>query len=143
MVWLIIEVVEALDLLNKKDGEPCDPYVRVQVNNVKKTTCVCWQNVSPKWNEIFYFEVEDPESIDVTISCYDYERFNSTFLGAVVFSKKNEKFFNDCGSDRKWLNLKGKKKSGVSGKILIGIDISQNRPSKVDVKVKKKEKKKI
>jgi len=58
----------------------------------------------------------------------------------LYFRKKNEKFFNDCGSDRKWLNLKGKKKSGVSGKILIGIDISQNRPSKVDVKVKKRKK---
>lgn len=84
---LIVEVVDARDLLPKDGQGSSSPYVIVDFDGQKKRTSTKFRNLNPVWNEKLEFIVNDPKSME-------YEE-----LEIEVFNDK--RMCNGSGNSRK------------------------------------------
>ena len=56
-----------------------DPYVKLKLTEDKipaKQTKVKFKNLNPEWNEEFKLTVRDPETQELIIRVYDWEKVN-------------------------------------------------------------------
>lgn len=63
---LIVEVVEARDLLPKDGAGTCSPYVVVDFNGQRKRTTTVHRSLNPTWNEILEFDASNTFVADVS-----------------------------------------------------------------------------
>ncbi|KAL0294642.1 UNVERIFIED_CONTAM: protein QUIRKY [Sesamum radiatum] len=73
---LIVEVIEARDLLPKDGQGSSSPYVVADFDGQKRRTSTVERNLNPVWNEALEFVVSDPktmefEELNVEIYYYD------------------------------------------------------------------------
>ncbi|MBA0548142.1 hypothetical protein Golob_019258, partial [Gossypium lobatum] len=61
---VIVEVVEARDLLPKDGQGSSSPYVIVDFDGQKKKTSTKYRDLNPVWNEALEFTVSDPDNMD-------------------------------------------------------------------------------
>lgn len=101
---LIVEVVDARDLLPKDGQGSSSPYVVVDFDGQKKRTSTVCRDLNPSWNETLDFIVSDPSTMEyeeLEIEVYNDKRLSSGnarknhFLGRVKiygsqFSKRGE-----------------------------------------------------
>ncbi|GMY15678.1 protein QUIRKY isoform X1 [Fagus crenata] len=103
---LVVEVVEARDLLPKDGQGSSSPYVVVDFDGQKKRTSTKYRDLNPVWNEMIEFVVSDPEHMDseeLDIEVFNDKRYGTNsgsgrknhFLGRVKmygsqFAKRGE-----------------------------------------------------
>jgi len=90
-----VEVIEGKNLVAKKDGKS-DPFVKIELNGVKKRTLVQWGNLNPVWNEKFSFYVDDIKSTEISFVCLDYEKFIKGFFICYYYRFMLESFSWCC-----------------------------------------------
>lgn len=82
-----VEVVSAHDLVPKDGQGSSNPYVELHFDNQKFRTTTKDKDLSPVWNESFYFNVSDPSNLsNLPLEAYVYCRNknnSSSFLGKV------------------------------------------------------------
>ncbi|KAF8037277.1 hypothetical protein BT93_B0246 [Corymbia citriodora subsp. variegata] len=61
---LLVEVVDARDLLPRDGQGSSSPYVIVEFDNQKKRTSTKYRDLNPAWHEAIEFLVSDPESME-------------------------------------------------------------------------------
>ncbi|KAL3819374.1 hypothetical protein ACJIZ3_005279 [Penstemon smallii] len=61
---LVVEVIEARDLLPKDGQGSSSPYVVVDFDGQKKRTSTVLRNLNPVWNEVLEFIVSDPKTME-------------------------------------------------------------------------------
>ena len=77
---LIIDVVDARDLLPKDGQGSSSPYVVVDFDGQKKRTSTKYRDLNPTWNESIEFEVSDPEHMDseeIEIEVFNDKRYGA------------------------------------------------------------------
>ncbi|XWS51087.1 hypothetical protein CRYUN_Cryun12cG0146000 [Craigia yunnanensis] len=62
---VIVEVVDARDLLPKDGQGSSSPYIIADFDGQKKRTSTKYRDLNPEWNEALEFIVSDPENMDV------------------------------------------------------------------------------
>ncbi|OMO90811.1 C2 calcium-dependent membrane targeting [Corchorus capsularis] len=101
---VIVEVVDARDLLPKDGQGSSSPYVIADFDGQKKRTSTKYRELNPIWNEALEFTVSDPENMDVEeleIEVFNDKKFGNGsgrknhFLGRVKlygsqFAKRGE-----------------------------------------------------
>ncbi|XAR65449.1 hypothetical protein NMG60_11009585 [Bertholletia excelsa] len=101
---LIVEVLDARNLLPKDGQGSSSPYVVVDFDGHKSRTSTVCRNLNPVWNESFEFEVPDPKTMEydeLEIEVYNDKKMSNGnarknhFLGRVKiygsqFAKKGE-----------------------------------------------------
>ncbi|XXG42941.1 hypothetical protein AAC387_Pa01g3089 [Persea americana] len=99
---LVVEVVEARDLLPKDGQGSSSPLVIVDFDGQKKRTQTKIRDLNPQWNEALEFDVLDPNTMEaekLELEVYNDKRFGAArknhFLGRVTisgsqFSKRDE-----------------------------------------------------
>ncbi|KAI4342567.1 hypothetical protein MLD38_027181 [Melastoma candidum] len=88
---LVVEVVDARDLLPKDGQGSSSPYVVVEFDNQKKRTSTRHRDLNPTWNESLHFIVSDPSQMDydeLLLEVHNDRRYGpasrkSHFLGRV------------------------------------------------------------
>jgi len=83
-----VEVVGAHDLMPKDGQGSCSTYVELQFDGQKFRTSTKEKDLSPVWNEKFYFNVTDPnrlQNLTLDACVYHYSKSNNSkvFLGKV------------------------------------------------------------
>ncbi|XP_047158686.1 FT-interacting protein 3-like [Vigna umbellata] len=83
-----VEVVGAHDLMPKDGQGSCSTYVELQFDGQKFRTSTKEKDLSPVWNEKFYFNVTDPnklQTLTLDACVYHYSKSNNSkvFLGKV------------------------------------------------------------
>lgn len=83
-----VEVVSAHDLVPKDGQDSSGVYVELQFEGQKFRTSLKERDLSPVWNENFYFNVTNPSNLrDLTLDAYVYNHNKATdkksFLGKV------------------------------------------------------------
>ncbi|KAL2893534.1 FT-interacting protein 1 [Bienertia sinuspersici] len=95
MARLVVEVVDASDLMPKDGQGSASPYVEVDFNDQRYKTQTKFKDLNPVWNEKLVFELPDPSNIpDKTIEVTVYNDKKSglrhahhkNFLGRVRIS---------------------------------------------------------
>ncbi|XP_022869291.1 protein QUIRKY-like [Olea europaea var. sylvestris] len=61
---LVVEVIEARDLLPKDGQGSSSPYVMVDFDGQKRRTSTVYKNLNPVWNEALEFIVSDPKTME-------------------------------------------------------------------------------
>eukprot|EP00957_Ditylum_brightwellii_P042953 3252401-Ditylum_brightwellii.AAC.1 len=80
---LTLRVCMARDLLASDHARNSDPFVIVTCNHQVTKTSVKKNTLDPVWNEVFHFNVSDPNHV-IRIAVYDLGRFSlNDFLGHV------------------------------------------------------------
>ncbi|KNA23799.1 hypothetical protein SOVF_021310 [Spinacia oleracea] len=77
---LVIEVVDARDLLPKDGQGSSSPYVVVDFDGQRKRTCTKYRDLNPTWNEPLEFMVSDPNTMDfeeLNVEVYHDKRMSS------------------------------------------------------------------
>lgn len=101
---LVVEVVDARDLLPKDGQGSSSPYVVIDFDGQKKRTSTVYKNLNPTWNEMLEFVVSDPSSMEyeaLEVEVFNDKKLSSGngrknhFLGRVKiygtqFSKRGE-----------------------------------------------------
>ena len=87
------------------------------------------QNLNPRWNQKFVFDLPEKPSKDglkLVIECWDWDLIGSDdFMGIVNLTVNNEDIKRtEKSSDEIWVPLqgRGKKKEEISGDICYGIE---------------------
>ncbi|GAB2221112.1 hypothetical protein Drorol1_Dr00012280 [Drosera rotundifolia] len=84
---LIVEVVEARDLLPKDGQGSSSPYVVVDFDGQRKRTSTKQQDLNPVWNEQLEFIISDPNTMDTEE--LDVEVYNDKRMTPAAGAKKN------------------------------------------------------
>ncbi|XP_044487469.1 protein QUIRKY isoform X2 [Mangifera indica] len=101
---LVVEVIDARDLLPKDGQGSSSPYVVVDFDGQRKRTSTKFRELNPVWNEPLEFIVSDPENMDyeeLDVEVYNDKRYcngsgrKNHFLGRVKlygsqFSKRGD-----------------------------------------------------
>ncbi|MCO5548086.1 hypothetical protein L7F22_001543 [Adiantum nelumboides] len=83
---LKVKVVRAQNLKNMEMIGKSDPYVVAYVRVLfPATTKVVENNLNPKWDEEFYFDVEDQETQALVFQVYDKDIGTDKLLGAATY----------------------------------------------------------
>ncbi|XP_031404916.1 protein QUIRKY isoform X2 [Punica granatum] len=89
---LVVEIIEARDLLPKDGQGSSSPYVIAEFDNQKKRTSTRFRDLNPVWNEALEFLVSDPDNMDLeelNVEVYNDKKFSggsgrkNHFLGRV------------------------------------------------------------
>ncbi|RAL54305.1 hypothetical protein DM860_001433 [Cuscuta australis] len=92
MARLVVEVLEASDLMPKDGQGSADPYVEVEFDGQRKKTQTRSKDLCPRWNEKLVFNIQNPspglgaENIDVYVYSEGKNGHNPKFLGRVEIS---------------------------------------------------------
>ncbi|KAK3440124.1 hypothetical protein EUGRSUZ_B00432 [Eucalyptus grandis] len=84
---LLVEVIDARDLLPKDGQGSSSPYVIVEFDNQKRRTSTQYRNLNPAWHEALEFVVSDPENM--AYEELDVEVFNDKRYAAGGGGRKN------------------------------------------------------
>lgn len=84
---LLVEVLDARDLLPKDGQGSSSPYVIVEFDNQKRRTATKYRDLNPRWNEALEFVVSDPENMEYEE--LDVEVFNDRKFAAGAGGRKN------------------------------------------------------
>ncbi|GAB2269939.1 hypothetical protein Dimus_004857 [Dionaea muscipula] len=84
---LIVEVVEARDLLPKDGQGSSSPYVVVDFDGQRKRTSTKHQDLNPVWNEQLEFVVNDPSTME--LEELNVEVYNDKHMTPAAGAKKN------------------------------------------------------
>ncbi|KAJ6814798.1 putative protein QUIRKY [Iris pallida] len=82
---LIVEVIDARDLIPKDGQGTSSPYVVLEFDGQRKRTRTKARDLNPQWNERFEFLVSDPsamEAEELDVEIYNDKRVGSTAGGA-------------------------------------------------------------
>ncbi|EPS65882.1 hypothetical protein M569_08887, partial [Genlisea aurea] len=91
MAKLVVEVVEANDLMPKDGNGSSNPFVEVEFGGQRQRTSTRHKSLNPRWNEKLVFGVRNPEELSSrTIEAFVYndnrQGFHRNFLGKVRMS---------------------------------------------------------
>nr|GMD70768.1 FT-interacting protein 1 [Ipomoea batatas] len=91
MARLVVEVLDASDLMPKDGQGSADPFVEVSFDGQRQRTQTKNKDLYPQWNEKLIFNVSDPadlhaKTIDVTVYSEGKHGHHSKFLGRVKLS---------------------------------------------------------
>ncbi|CAH9109948.1 unnamed protein product [Cuscuta epithymum] len=91
MARLVVEVLEASDLMPKDGQGSADPYVEVEFDGERQKTKTKNKDLCPHWNETLVFTVDNPsilstETIEVCVYSAVKNGLNPKFLGRVKIS---------------------------------------------------------
>ncbi|KAL4334428.1 hypothetical protein GQ457_07G020120 [Hibiscus cannabinus] len=64
MSKLVVEVVEAIDLMPKDEHGSSSPFVEVEFDGQRQRTQTKHKDLNPSWNEKLVFSVKDPRDLD-------------------------------------------------------------------------------
>ncbi|KAI9084383.1 hypothetical protein K1719_033725 [Acacia pycnantha] len=118
MYKLVVEVLDASDLM-PKDGEgSASPFVEVEFDHHKQRTQTKLKDLNPQWNEKLVFDVDDPRDLPnktIKVVVYNNNRSRAdsaggvNFLGRVIIkgetvsSSESEAFVQRCPLDKRHL----------------------------------------
>ncbi len=72
--WLEVRIKEGKDLTPQSIDGKSDPYVVIEFGGIWEETRVEMNTLTPKWNEKYSFEVNDPEII-LRLTVKDKDKF--------------------------------------------------------------------
>ncbi|KAK4266824.1 hypothetical protein QN277_023693 [Acacia crassicarpa] len=96
-----VEVVGAHDLMPKDGQGSCSAYVELHFDDQKFRTTIKEKDVSPYWNEKFYFNISDPTklpSLTLEAIVYHYDKTSGSkhFLGKVKLTGNSFVLYSDA-----------------------------------------------
>ncbi|XP_022152573.1 FT-interacting protein 1 [Momordica charantia] len=131
---LVVEVVDAHDLM-PKDGEgSANPFVEVDFQNRRTRTKTITNNLNPIWNQKLSFDFDQTRNHHhqtIDISVYHEKRLGRSFLGRVRIpcsniAKEGEETYQIFHLEKKWFL------SAVKGEIGLKIYISSPKNSPIN-----------
>ncbi|KAF3331391.1 C2 and GRAM domain-containing protein [Carex littledalei] len=126
---LVVQVIEARNLLAMDSNGLSDPYVKVQLGRQRAKTKVVKKSLNPIWDEEFSFRVGNLKE-EICISVLDEDKyFADDFLGQIKVPVLNLLDKENLSLGIQWYQLQPKsKKSKIKncGEICINISLSQN-----------------
>jgi Ca2+-dependent lipid-binding protein len=108
-----------------------DPYLIISFNGQKKRSKIIMQNLNPRWNQKFVFDLPEKPAKDghkLVIECWDWDMIGSDdFMGIVNLHVNSEDIKQTEKSKEEvetWKPLqgRGKKKEEISGDICYSIE---------------------
>ncbi|KAL2492752.1 Protein QUIRKY [Abeliophyllum distichum] len=93
---LVVEVIEARDLLPKDGQGSSSPYVIVDFDGQKKRTSTVQRNLNPVWNEALEFIVSDPKSMEfeeLNVEVFNDKKLSNGNARKKSFSGKGEAIY--------------------------------------------------
>ncbi|XP_042504836.1 FT-interacting protein 3-like [Macadamia integrifolia] len=89
MAKLVVEVLDASDLMPKDGQGSASPFVEVEFDDQRHRTQTKAKDLNPSWNEKFVFNVSDPRDLPnktIDIVVYNDRKGHRNFLGRVRIS---------------------------------------------------------
>ncbi|KAF2137482.1 uncharacterized protein K452DRAFT_291530 [Aplosporella prunicola CBS 121167] len=120
-------VLKGRDLAAKDRGGTSDPYIVLSLADAREATSSVPKTLNPEWNQTFDLPIVGIESLLLEVVCWDKDKFSSDYMGE--FDVALEDLFQNGSvtSEPRWFALetrkKGKKKSIVSGEVLLQFSI--------------------
>lgn len=123
---LVVEVLDASDLM-PKDGEgSASPFVEVEFDKQKQRTQTKLKDLNPHWNEKLVFNVDDPRDLPnktIKIVVYNNRRadtgFHQNFLGRVVIKGETVSFSDSDATVQRYPLDKRSLMSRIRGEIAL------------------------
>lgn len=107
---LIVQVIEARDLLAMDSNGLSDPYVKLQLGKQRAKTKVVKKSLNPIWDEEFSFRVGDLKE-ELFVSVLDEDKyFSDDFLGQIKVPLSNLLDSENLSFGIKWYQLQPKNK---------------------------------
>jgi Ca2+-dependent lipid-binding protein len=107
---LIVQVIEARDLLAMDNNGFSDPYVKLQVGKQRAKTKVINKSLNPIWDEEFSFRVGDLKD-ELCVSVLDEDKyFADDFLGQIKVPLSTLLDSDNLSFGSKWYQLQPKSK---------------------------------
>ncbi|CAI5949455.1 unnamed protein product [Closterium sp. NIES-65] len=120
---LLVEVMEAKDLLAADSGGTSDPYVKGSIGAARFQTAVISKNLNPQWNQKFDVPVADwslPESYTLVLRVKDYDMFSAN--DAIGRAQMDISAVRGAGRKEEWLPLV----DGGNGKIRVAVEVKED-----------------
>ncbi|GJP68199.1 hypothetical protein CLOP_g24933 [Closterium sp. NIES-67] len=119
---LLVEVIEAKDLLAADSGGTSDPYVKGSIGAARFQTSVISKNLNPHWNQKFELPIADwslPESYTLVLRVKDYDMFSAN--DAIGRADLDVSAMRGGGRKEEWLSLV----DGGKGKIRVVVEVKE------------------
>ncbi|CAI5472228.1 unnamed protein product [Closterium sp. Yama58-4] len=119
---LLVEVIEAKDLLAADSGGTSDPYVKGSIGAARFQTTVISKNLNPQWKQKFEVPVADwslPESYTLVLRVKDYDMFSAN--DAIGRAQMDISAVRGAGRKEEWLPLV----DGGNGKIRVAVEVKE------------------
>ncbi|CAI5536485.1 unnamed protein product [Closterium sp. Naga37s-1] len=120
---LLVEVIEAKDLLAADAGGTSDPYVKGSIGAARFQTTVISKKLNPQWNQKFEVPVADwslPESYTLVLRVKDYDMFSAN--DAIGRAQMDISAVRGAGRKEEWLSLV----DGGNGKIRVAVEVKED-----------------
>ncbi|CAI5512583.1 unnamed protein product [Closterium sp. Naga37s-1] len=120
---LLVEVIEAKDLLAADSGGTSDPYVKGSIGAARFQTAVISKNLNPQWKQKFEVPVADwslPESYTLVLRVKDYDMFSAN--DAIGRAQMDISAVRGAGRKEEWLSLV----DGGNGKIRVAVEVKED-----------------
>ncbi|CAI7791828.1 unnamed protein product [Closterium sp. NIES-53] len=119
---LLVEVIEAKDLLAADSGGTSDPYVKGSIGAARFQTAVISKNLNPQWKQKFEVPVADwslPESYTLILRVKDYDMFSAN--DAIGRAQMDISAVRGAGRKEEWVPLV----DGGKGKIRVAVEVRE------------------
>ncbi|XP_051152740.1 FT-interacting protein 7 [Andrographis paniculata] len=112
MAKLVVEALEATDLMPKDGHGSASPFVEVEFENQRHRTSTKPKDLNPIWNEKLFFKIPNPRSlpdqtIDVSVYNDNHHGHHRNFLGRVRISGSSVPSQPDAAVHRYPLDKRG------------------------------------